>query len=105
ADIAVVSPADIWAVGYVEATNMRQTLVEHWNGIQWAIVPSPNVVADHNTLYGVTSISATDVWAVGYHEDPNVGVSQVLTMHWDGIQWSIVSAPNVGQYSNSLRGV
>ena len=41
--VAVVAPNDVWAVGYTQNTGgPTQTLVEHWNGTAWAIVPSPN---------------------------------------------------------------
>jgi hypothetical protein len=41
-----VASDDVWAVGY-SATNppeqsQRVTLVEHWDGRQWSVVPSPN---------------------------------------------------------------
>ena len=38
--LAVVSPDDIWAVG-VGCLDL-ETLIEHWNGTAWSIVPSPN---------------------------------------------------------------
>src|SRR5205085_8775844 len=66
----------------------ERTLIEHWDGNQWSIVPSPNNSPSHNQLSAITAISPTDVWAVGYF---------ALIEHWDGNQWSVVSAPN-GSY-------
>lgn len=66
-DVSPISPTDVWAVGYyccgvVGAT----TLIEHWDGTQWSIVPNPNGVG-YNYFEAVASVSANDVWAVGYH--------------------------------------
>ncbi len=60
-------PNDIWAVGFSGSSTLPQTLVEHWNGSQWSIVPSPNVGTNLNSLNGVTVVSANNVWAVGVY--------------------------------------
>src|SRR5207249_7511912 len=54
--IRAISPTDIWAVG-------NFALIEHWDGNQWSIVPSPN----GSYIRGVAALSSTDVWAVGYY--------------------------------------
>src|SRR6266567_3297398 len=65
--VAAVSASDVWAVGeFINASNVNQTLIEHWNGHKWSVVPSPNVGTHNNELFGVTAVSATDVWAVGF---------------------------------------
>src|SRR5438876_2306731 len=81
---------DIWALGF---GNVNGTLIEHWNGTAWSVVPSPNVVGP---LYGVATVSVNDVWAMGFS-----GV-RTLIEHWDGTSWSVVSSPNVGAGSNQL---
>ncbi len=113
-DISVLSAIsaraadDIWAVGqYVPTGSVTyQTLVEHWDGVQWVIVPSPNRVSG-NLLTGVQAFAPNDVWAVGYDNDYNGSrYHRTLTMHWDGTQWSIVSSPNgPGQTDNYLYAV
>ncbi len=88
---AVVAPNDIWAVGhYYEAGAGTRTLVEHWNGVEWSVVPSPNVINGTlgNSLNGVSAVSANDIWAVGASANESIGLA--LTMHWDGMQWTIV---------------
>src|SRR5204862_321418 len=95
--VGVVSANDVWAVGYSNVS-ADQTLVEHWNGSAWSIVPSPNVGTNHNRLNGVEVASANDVWAMG-------DTYQTLVEHWDGITWSVVSSPNVGTSDNYLTGV
>ncbi|MGI8586143.1 MAG: S-layer homology domain-containing protein [Chloroflexia bacterium] len=79
--VAAVAANDVWAVG----DGSGGTLIEHWDGSSWSIVPSPNVGSD---LAGVAAVAANDVWAVG---DPGT-----LTEHWNGSIWSVVPSPNPG---------
>jgi len=91
-----VSANDIWSVGAAVNNNgVFQTLIEHWNGTQWNIVPSPNVGSNNNFLNSVTTVSATDVWAVGTSSNKSNN-DRTLTMHWNGSRWRIVPSPNVG---------
>src|SRR2546421_158680 len=101
---AIVSARDVWAVGYFRnASNVLQTLIEHWNGHKWSVVSSPNAGMQNNQLAGVTAVSATDIWAVGNFE-PAINVPvQTLTLHWNGTSWSVVSSPNVGSGFNTLQ--
>ncbi len=103
--IAAVSPTDIWAVGAegpLQGTS--KTLIEHWDGTSWSIVPSPNIGTYGNGLTAVTALSSSDIWAVGEYANHNYG-GYTLTEHWNGTQWSIVSSPNVGNFENGLRSV
>jgi hypothetical protein len=114
ASLAVVSPTDIWAVGnsgiYGET---RRTLVEHWNGSSWSMVPSPNGPNEVNWLLGADAVSASNVWAVGYSatNPPFESVSDTLIERWNGSSWSVVPSPNPepplagGPVSNELYGV
>jgi hypothetical protein len=104
--VATVSPIDIWAVGYYQSSSSLNdmTLIEHWDGTQWSIVPSP-APGLLSALYGVTAISTDDVWAVGYYIDSSQN-DQTLIEHWDGTQWSIVPSANPEQdFLLSLYGV
>src|SRR5205085_7419484 len=77
--VAGVSASDVWAVGFthkgyrqdVAIPTAMQTLIEHWDGREWKVVPSPNVGDRNNRLLGVAAISTNDVWAVGYYGDDN----------------------------------
>src|SRR5207302_8414129 len=43
--ITAIGHRDVWAVGsFIPQGGNGQTLIEHWNGTQWQIVPSPNPV-------------------------------------------------------------
>jgi len=103
--VAVVSANDVWAVGsYQNSQGSGQTLIEHWNGTNWQVIPSPNPGATTNILGDVVAVSATNLWAVGAYQ--NSGDSgQTLIEHWNGTNWQIVSSPNMGTGSNGLLGV
>lgn len=103
--MAVISPADIWAVGtYADSHLALQTLIEHWNGSQWSIVSSPQPEGSiQSQLLGVTAISANNVWAVGRADGKRD--ASTLIEHWKGSQWSIVSSPNTRQPGNILMAV
>jgi hypothetical protein len=40
--VSEVAPTDFWAVGNDDINGFFGTLVEHWNGTAWSVVPSPN---------------------------------------------------------------
>jgi hypothetical protein len=106
--ITATSPDDAWAVGSFVPDNgghLIQDVIEHWNGVQWSIVPSPNPGTSSNYLNGIAAVSATNVWAVG--EDTNIPdqYSTSMTLHWDGTTWSVVSSPNPGADGGTLFGV
>ena len=90
--------------GYQFIGNIKQTLVERWNGSSWEIRPSPNAGSSDNTLTAVAALSANDVWAVGDYLDAS-GVARTLTEHWNGSAWSIVSSPNNSTDDNVLLAV
>ncbi|MBV9713513.1 MAG: hypothetical protein JO011_21645 [Ktedonobacteraceae bacterium] len=91
ASLAASSSNDVWAVGTSRASGRRKptlTLIEHWDGNAWSIVPSPALSTPSGFLSGVTALSRTDAWAVG---GTFTGIPVVE--HWDGNQWSLVSVP------------
>jgi hypothetical protein len=92
-------------VGYfVNGKFQQQTLVQHFDGTVWSVVPSPSPGAQQNILYGVAAITDSDVWAVGGQQDSN-GLWQTLTEHWDGSQWSVVKAVDAGVNGNQFYAV
>jgi hypothetical protein len=93
--VTVLSPCDAWAVGSDEDSGgLEQTLIEHWDGTAWTVVPSPNVAGFSNVLGAVRAVSPTDVWAVG--DISATGVEQTLVLHWDGHTWAQVASPSPG---------
>jgi hypothetical protein len=85
--VSAASANDIWAVGnYFDATFHSQTLIEHWNGTAWTVVPSPNPGTANNLLFAVSSLAANNAWAVGWYANTNI--QQPLVLHWDGSAWT-----------------
>jgi hypothetical protein len=106
AGISAVSASDIWAVGTYTPDHSpdQEGLVEHWDGTQWSVVPSPNPAGIGSGFSAVSAFSSNDAWAVGSYETAN-SVSFTLIEHWNGTQWSIVPSPNSGSFFNHLAGV
>lgn len=103
--VTAISSTDAWTVGYdITNSGLQQTLIEHWDGTQWSIIPSPNVGMSDNQLRGVTAISSSDIWTVGTYLD-NGSTNYTLSEHWDGTQWSIIPSPSPGYDANSFSGV
>src|SRR5579872_3063390 len=94
---AATSGSDVWAAGYYDDATVQanQTLIERWNGTAWSVVPSPDIGATDNQLYGIAALAANDVWAVGYYVNSS-NASLTLIEHWNGAQWSVVPSPNPG---------
>jgi hypothetical protein len=109
--VATTSATSAWAVGYYSNGTAVQTLIEHWNGTSWKVVPSPDPTgsSDDNALFGVAATSATDAWAVGYDDaatpDGGEGPPQTLTEHWNGTSWQAVPSPDPSAHTSELRAV
>ncbi len=102
--ITVVSATDVWAVGYyASGTNMTPTLILHWDGSAWSVVPSPSVAASFNYLASVDGVAANDVWTVGYAVQNSI--AHTLILHWDGSAWTQTPSPNIGTSHNDLNGL
>jgi len=107
-DITVISANDIWAAGgYGVAIGEGGPLTMHWNGVAWTLATTPNGPEGSALLWGISAVSSNDVWAVG---DENVPVGayrtdRTFTIHWDGVQWSYVPSPNVGDRNNIFYSV
>jgi hypothetical protein len=103
--VSAVAANDVWAVGRYgnhDGGPLDQTLIEHWNGARWTVVPSPDPggSSQDNDLWGVAAVATADVWAVGgvgAFLDPDS--SSPLALHWDGASWTQASipAPTVGE--------
>ena len=97
-----------WLIGH---KGVIRTLIEHWNGTSWKVVPSRNIgpafvrtrsgartAAGENQLFGVAAFSASDVWAVGRNAIPRrsyPGQYRISTLveHWNGKSWTLGPRP------------
>jgi hypothetical protein len=90
--VSAVSDNDVWAVGvsYNTERTLSSSLIEHWNGSQWSVIPSPNPSATLNILSAVAAVSTNDVWAVGFAPTSS---GSILILHWNGAAWSVTPNP------------
>jgi len=107
--VTAISPNDVWAAGYSGGVRspVTRTLIEHWDGRHWTIVPSPNVRSRHGVindiLFSISGSRRDDVWAVGSWGSVPGGYGgkgdHALALHWDGRSWSRIATPAVAQRS------
>ncbi|HJT54995.1 MAG TPA: hypothetical protein VJ761_00760 [Ktedonobacteraceae bacterium] len=101
--VAAVSASDIWAVGQSgdRYTGPLQTLIEHWDGTSWSVIPGVNPGTDEG-LFGVAVVSTSNVWAVGYYVNRH---EQPLIEQWNGTSWSVVASPKLGADGGGFLGI
>jgi hypothetical protein len=72
--IAASSSDDVWAVGVQrDADAVVRSLIEHWNGVAWQVVPGANIAMGYSPLDSVVIASPGDIWTVG-SQDANSGL-------------------------------
>jgi hypothetical protein len=102
--VSAPSDASAWAVGgsgdHVLGIggSPSSTLIEHYNGTAWSIVPSPSP-GTNNALTGVTESAPNNLWAVGYYTPAGAAAAQTLTLNWNGTAWATVASPSQGSPS------
>lgn len=115
--IAALSANDVWTVGSDSynhpgqyQANVNETLIEHWDGTAWKIVPSPSA-GINDYLTAISAISANNIWTVGgtdqgtSNASANAGASlkpEAQIEHWDGTHWTMVQP---AQSSSVLSGI
>ena len=106
--VAAVSSNKVWAVGQQapHGEMPEQTLIEHWNGKVWSVVPSPNVGTAGGNLIGLAVVNKDNIWAVGVSSTGFTSFAwRTLIEHWNGRSWKIDPSPNVGTSGSILYGV
>jgi hypothetical protein len=95
-----ISPTNVWAVGgsgdnaSPYGGTPSNTLIEHWDGTAWSVVPSPSTGTDN--LTGVTESATNNLWAVGYDTPSGATQPQTLTLNYNGTAWTTVASPDQG---------
>ncbi|HEY3904942.1 MAG TPA: hypothetical protein VGM14_13610 [Streptosporangiaceae bacterium] len=104
--MTVISPCDVWVAGFSFSNGANQDLIEHWNGIAWRVVPSPDPGTDNNFLTGIRAVSPSSIWAVGAFNSGG-GSDHTLILHWDGKSWQQMESPSPGDSAdlNAVRAV
>jgi hypothetical protein len=104
--VSASSATDAWAVGTLCCARRHAgigTLTEHWDGVAWTIVSSPDTDFNDDILNAVSDISPSNVWAVGLVKQSGFRSGVPLIVHWNGAGWSTVATPSVP--TGTLRAV
>jgi hypothetical protein len=97
-----LSPGNAWAVGTsfsggVGASPGGLTLIEHWNGTRWSIVPSPNpatgIPGDTDVLTAISGTGPGNLWAAGWDSNETSNTISLLFEHWNGSTWTAATSP------------
>jgi hypothetical protein len=93
--VADLGPGGVWIAGTFtrNVAPYSHTLIEHFDGTAWHIVPSPDPGSNTNVLAKVAASGPDDIWATGAYSN---GLGQTLTLaeHWNGQRWSVVPTPD-----------
>lgn len=91
---ATITSNDSWVAGDNFASGTPKTLLEHWNGVKWSIVGSPNPGNAGDYITAMSADRSTDVWAVGYYYTTSTGSTTFpLVEHWNGVRWYSIFSP------------
>ena len=104
--VSAASGTDAWAAGDENSPEMPQpnTLIEHWDGSAWSIVPSPSPAPNGNYLRGIAAVSSTEAWAAGFTIDADLATN-TLVERWSGTDWTVFPSPNHQQNLSSLLAI
>jgi hypothetical protein len=103
--VLALGPNDVWAAGrWVTQDSVGVglakivTLILHWDGTAWSVVPSPNSPAGTSSsmLTGLAASGPSDIWAIGQVDDWTTGIHAPLILHWDGARWSNIPTGDLG---------
>ena len=104
--VSAIASNDAWAVGDFESSvGPSKTLIEHWNGVSWSVVPNPaaNYPGFGGEFDGVAATNSRTVWTVG--RSFNYTVDQTLTERWNGSRWWVLTNRTIGTRFSFLDAV
>jgi hypothetical protein len=98
--VACPTATNCIAVGFSSTFNGKATsaatLSERWNGVNWTIVPSPELAGRGvGILTAVSCSSVTNCTGVGETQSAlDAAKTITLVEHWNGASWTVVASPN-----------
>ncbi|MFL6075949.1 MAG: hypothetical protein ACJ73S_21385 [Mycobacteriales bacterium] len=95
--VKALSPTDVWAAGWRgDGNGTFATLVEHWNGTEWTVLPTPPG-ANRAGIRALSASGPDDVWISGAQGSPDSPTTATaLIEHWDGHTWTVADLPDLG---------
>jgi len=111
--VRCTSASNCWTVGDYVKHNAELSDALHWNGQKWSQVSTPNpgglVLGDVSDLDDVACSAPVNCWADGSYGTEGVGTAEIqlnFVLHWNGKNWSQVSAPNpAGVTPGDINGI
>ena len=100
--VACPTGQSCFAVGDFATATTKKTLVEHWNGAHWGILPTQNRAGD-NTLLGVDCPTPKSCFASG-SSAPSPAVHS-LVEHWNGAHWTAMTTADPPSADARFDGV
>ena len=95
----------MWAVGIQQSqSGSFGTLIEHFDGKRWSVVPSPNPGKFGNQLYGVAAAGPANVWAVGQSDDATHEAFPLIE-HLSHGTWTAQLQTSLGSGFSDINGV
>ncbi len=81
------------AVGGSSTSGIDETLIEHWDGRRWAIMPSPSPGARLGTQIDLSAVSCpTTTSCVAVGGVSTFGIGKPVIEHWNGTYWTVMTA-------------
>jgi hypothetical protein len=104
--VTALSPTNVWAAGNESVRgNGFRSLIEHWNGQNWSVVPSPHPgPRGRGFLLGMSAIGPSDIWAVGYYAASRTRQHTCIE-RWNGSVWQQIPSPNLACHLNDFTSV
>ena len=103
-----LSPASVWAtvgVGPTRGPGHMTTILLHWNGTAWSIVPFPKGVGTGG-IYGLASDGHGGAWVGSYAVNkPGVLLEGLVMYHFSGGHWTHVAAPVISRSVTDVNGM
>jgi hypothetical protein len=91
---SALSTKNVWVVGDQQGSGgVFHTLVEHFDGTGWSVVPSSNPAPKGDHLYAIDAVAPGDIWAVGQQNVGGGVPDQPLVEHWNGAHWVALHLP------------
>ena len=102
--VSCASATSCMATGIRSDGSNFTNLAESWDGVSWAVTPTPDPGIKLNELVAVSCTSSTNCVAVGAYDDAS---HKVLTLveSWDGTDWTVTPSANTDTVQNYLYGV
>jgi hypothetical protein len=91
ADVAALSPTDVWAVGAKRPGAQTIPAIAHWDGRKLKVVQAFRRSSKQRSgsLTGISAVSSREVWAVGT-EGGGGKIDLPVVEHWNGTRWQVV---------------